>query len=170
MLDKRCCSISNERSGDWLLDKYLYIVFLVVMTNIACLISVNHMLIMADEKTGMLVKINLLQVAIQLTISILLVEEYGVFGVIAGKLTGVMVAQAGLFFILARKLSSVRLLPTLEYWISQVIVIITAVFLYVYGQMDMIWSLLAYLFLMALFLILIGFKTEELKILRLKKV
>jgi O-antigen/teichoic acid export membrane protein len=114
--------------GEWYAERHLFLVLLAVPIHVACLGQINSMLIMAKEKTGPFFAISVIQISVQLGLSLLFLDSLGTFAVILGKGAGLVIAQIGLFALVRWGLEGVYLAPPTEYWLSQVAVAAAAAF------------------------------------------
>lgn len=109
--------------GPWLAERHVYLICLAAAFNVGNIGSINSMLILSKERTGIYLASCFSLIATQLIISLTLVANFGVYAVILGKASGLLLAQVNMFVIVRWGLSKVRLSPPLEYWLSQALVL-----------------------------------------------
>lgn len=148
--------------GDWAGERYHLLIVLSAIYNIGCITNINCMLIMAKERTGIFLSSNVVMISAQLAITIFLINDYGVYGVIAGKAAGTIIGQIGLFIILAKWLPGIIIRPPNEYWLSQIIVILTAVFVFHFDKMSMVNSFYTLLGLLPIYCLIVRFDPRDL--------
>ena len=147
--------------GSFCATKHLYLVLLAVVVNIGCLGTINSMLIMSKERPCFFTINNLILILAQLLTTFLLINKAGVYGVIIGKFIGTLLGQIGLFLIIWKALPEIKLLPPKEYWVSQIMVTGTAIFVFFVKGTTLIHSLGIFVVAVILFLIVIGFNIDE---------
>lgn len=108
-------------------ERHLYLLLLAAAFNMSNIGSINAMLILAKETTGVYMLNSIVLIVVQLVVTLSLVGSYEVNGVIAGKAASIVVAQIGLFLILRYRLKDMHLSVPKEYWLSQIAVLSTAV-------------------------------------------
>jgi O-antigen/teichoic acid export membrane protein len=147
--------------GEWYAERHLYLLLLAAAAHIASLGTVNSMLIMAKERTGIFLGNSIILISLQLAITLLLLDDFGVYAVIAGKAAGIASGQIGLFSIVSWKLDDIRLSPPNEYWIA-LTVVLSAVAVSVYwNPLPLVWAVLAFILLLCGFIWLIRFRVLE---------
>lgn len=147
--------------GEWYASRHIYLVLLATTMQIAVLGSINAMLIMAKERTSEYLINSVAQITTQLATTILLLDDYGVFAVIAGKAAGVVVAQIGLFSILRWRLGDIHLPIPPEYWISVVCVLATTSFVLSNGPLPPSSTIPLAMATQCSFLLLVRFRFSE---------
>ncbi|MBW2292233.1 MAG: polysaccharide biosynthesis C-terminal domain-containing protein [Deltaproteobacteria bacterium] len=149
--------------GDWLVDDHRYLVLLAAAGNIGCIGSVNSMLILSKEKAGVYLVNNIIVVAVQLITMILLIPDFGIYGAISGRVAGTVVGQIGLFWIVRTRIPDMRLGIPFDYWVSQILVLGSAIALLRFEFDDTLSSLAAGLAVGAIYLAAVRFKPSELR-------
>ncbi len=147
--------------GDWYAERHFYLLFLAAAVHIGALGSVNGMLIMAKERTGLFLANSLTLISMQLAVTYVLLDVYGVYAVIAGKAVGIVIGQIGLFSIVRLALDDIRLSPPREYWIAMIIVLIAAALSFLGEPLTPILAVIFFILLLLIFLFLIRFKVQE---------
>lgn len=147
--------------GEWCSERHLYLVLMAVMLQVSSLGIVNGMLIMANERTIMFLGNSIIQICVQLAITLLFLDTYGVYAIITGKALGLASAQIGLFAIVRWKLDDVALSPPQEYWISLIIIIIAGILALYWNPLPLVWAVMIFVIMLIGFLGLIRFKLQE---------
>lgn len=135
--------------GEWGSNKAQYLQCLAFIAVLGCMNSVNSMLIMASESTSAYLKINVLQMCVQLVSSFLLINSAQVFGIIAAKLLGMLVLQIGLFSIIKKNLHKMKISIPWHYFFSVVFVFVAVIFLQLRPLLDLASSITCFVILMA---------------------
>jgi O-antigen/teichoic acid export membrane protein len=102
--------------GEWSTERHLYLLSLAAAIYVGTLGSVNSMLIMAKERTGLFLANSIVLITIQLLVSLAFVERWGAYAVIGGKACGILSGQIGLFSIVRWGLDDIALGPPREAW------------------------------------------------------
>jgi O-antigen/teichoic acid export membrane protein len=149
--------------GDWLVEDHRYLILLSAAGSIGCVGSINSMLILAKEKAGIYLVNNVTVIVVQLLVMVLLIPEYGIYGAIGGRIAATIVGQIGLFWIIRTQIPGMRLGIPFEYWVSQVLVLGSAIALLRFEFDSTLTSLAAGLTVGMIFLLAIRFKPSELR-------
>ncbi len=112
--------------GPDFVEQHRYLIWLAVVMNVDSLRTINGMTLMAFEKMGGVMTSKFLQVGIQFAVTFVLIQKWGVAGVIAGTAAGYVVSAATLIFVTARVRPNEPLKPPPVYWLAQLIVLATA--------------------------------------------
>lgn len=153
--------------GEWAAARHEYLLYLAAASHIGSLGSVNSMLILAKEKTGLFLANNLVLISLQLAVTLLLLEQFGVYAVIAGRALGSISAQLGLFSIIRWRLDDISLAPPREYWYAIVVVIGVTLVVSSRGVVSIPLGAALFVLSSGLFLAFIRFRPQEiLEILR----
>lgn len=156
--------------GDWCGERHLYLLALATAIHAGALGSVNSMLIMAKERTGLFLANSLLLIAVQLAVTLWLLNRWGAYAVIAGKAAAIVSGQTGLFSIVRWRLDTVRLSPPAEFWVGMAVVLACALLATMRAPLTLPVAALVFLLSSFLFLATIGFRPSEIKaILRQRK-
>ena len=147
--------------GDWYIKRHIYLILLATAVSIGSLGAVNSMLILAKERAGLFLVNNIIQISIQLIVSLLFINKFGVFAVIAGKATGIVTAQIGNFSIIRWRLDGINLSPPFEYYIAVFSVIAVATATVTTNKISLPWAFLAFVILCGIYFPLIRFRFEE---------
>lgn len=147
--------------GDWYAERHLYLLLLAVGFQLAVLGSVNAMLVMAKEYTRLFLINSVIQISVQLGLTLLLIDRFGVYSVIVGKIAGLISAQVGLFSIIRWKMDKVRLPPPSEYWISVPICLGAAALSWFLSPLTLFMSIVSFVVLGSVFLCLSRFRIQE---------
>jgi O-antigen/teichoic acid export membrane protein len=147
--------------GDWSAERHLYLLLLASALQIGSIGTVNSMLILSKERTGMFLATNCVQIVLQLVITFNFIDDYGVYAVILGKAAGIASAQVGLFLIVRWKLDGIWLPPPNDYWISLIVVLGTAAVSILRSPLPLLWAIPIFIFSLGCFLYLIRFRVEE---------
>ena len=115
-------------------ENYRYLVWLAVCINAASVTTVTSMCATAYEKMRQLLCTKLVQVGVQLVVTVALIGPLGVYGVIAGKGIGILVGTLGLFIVLASCGTGRKMRPPAVYWISQCFMVLAAVYAHAYAE------------------------------------
>lgn len=149
--------------GDWSAARHLYLLALAAAIYAGTLGSVNSMLIMAKERTGYFLANSLVLIAVQLLVTLLLLNRWGAYAVIAGKASGIVSGQVGLFSIVRWKLGDVRLAPPGEFWAGLGVVLASAAFAVYRAPLGLPVAGLAFVVACITFMALIRFRVQEVK-------
>ncbi len=156
--------------GDWCGERHLYLLALATAIHAGALGSVNSMLIMAKERTGLFLANSLLLIGVQLAVTLWLLDRWGAYAVIAGKAAAIVSGQTGLFSIVRWRLDTVRLSPPKEFWVGMAVVLACALLAVMRAPLTLPVAALVFLLSGFLFLATIGFRPSEIKaILRQRK-
>lgn len=147
--------------GAWYAERHLYLLLLALVSHVGSLGSVNSMLILAKARTGLFLVNSIVQICLQLGITVFLLGRFGVFAVIAGKAAGIVAAQIGLFAIVRGKLDKVHLAPPAEFWIALLLVLGAGVLAWKLAPLPVLWAATAFIGFTAGFLFLIRFRPQE---------
>ena len=147
--------------GAWYAERHLYLLLLALAIHVGSLGSVNSMLIMAKDRTGLFLVNSIVLISLQLGVTVVLLEHIGVFAVIAGKAAGILAGQTGLFSIVRWKLDKVRLAPPAEFWVAVVIVLGAGAWAWSMAPLPFVWSAAAFVAFTGGFLFLIRFRPRE---------
>lgn len=147
--------------GEWSRAKHGYLIFLAVGASIGSLSNINGMLVLAKEKSDYFFVNSLIIVSLQIIVTLSLLESYGVYGVLAGKIVGIGAFQLGMSFILRYKLSGIRIDLPKEYWASQFVVICAAAVSVITDKLSFLLSFGAMAILFSIYLFLTRFKYNE---------
>jgi O-antigen/teichoic acid export membrane protein len=102
-------------------------ILLIFCTNLRNIGSINSMYILANEKNRVFFISNTLSIAIQLIVTLLLIESYGLFGVVVARICSNIFSQTGLFWIV-KNIGNIKI-PRLYFW-SQGFLIALAILTY----------------------------------------
>ena len=119
------------------------------------------MLIMAKERTGIFLGNSIILISLQLAITLLLLDDFGIYAVIAGKAAGIASGQIGLFSIIRWKLDDIRLSPPNEYWTALTIVLGAGAVSVYWNPLPLVWAVVALILLLCGFFCLIRFRIQE---------
>jgi O-antigen/teichoic acid export membrane protein len=141
--------------------RYRYLIILATLAAVGSVGTINSMLIMAKERTGQFLVNNIMVVAVQFLVTFLLIREYGVFAVIAGRAAASCCGQAGNFSIIRWGLSGVCIAPPIEYWLSLLVVLPSALVALFIDRLSVINAILLLIVSTLVFLVLIRFRISE---------
>lgn len=114
--------------GDWLVEQHHYLILLAAAIYVGAIGSINAMLVLAHERSFLYAINSAVMISLQLGISLIFIEQYGVWSVIFGKAAAILSAQIGLFCIIRYGLKEVALLPPREYFVGVTIVGLATLF------------------------------------------
>ena len=147
--------------GEWYAERHFWLLMLSAIPCIGFLGAANFMLITAKEQTGSLLLNCLFQVVLQFIVTILFIDKYGVYAVIAGKAVGQVSAQVGAFYINKRMLNGISLPIPWEFWVASSIVFCAAATDIYFGPIMLHNALMLFVILVCIFLTLIHFQRDE---------
>lgn len=147
--------------GEWYADRHIYLVMLALIAQLGSLGSINSMLIMAKERTGVFLINSIVLISIQLVVTMILLDDFGIYAVIAGKAAASASAQIGLFSIIRWRLGDISLSPPYEYWIVLLTVVSAGVISIYWGPLSLVWAGVIFILLLLVFLSLIRFRWKE---------
>lgn len=148
--------------GDWAAERHGYLIFLAVAIHLGSLGSVNSMLIMAKERTGLFLANNVTLIIIQLVVTLTFLDRLGVMAVILGKACGILSGQIGLFAIVGMGFKDLRLRPPHVYWLALGTVLASAAAAYLWRPLQVLPALGVLSILGGGFLLMIRFRFREL--------
>jgi O-antigen/teichoic acid export membrane protein len=129
--------------GDWLVKDHQLLILLAAGINIGCVGIVNAMLILSKEQAGAFLSNNVTLITAQLSTLFILVPDYGIYGAAWGRVAGLVVGQTGLFLILRVRMPEMRLKIPFDFWVSQVLVLGSALLVWGAQWSHPLWSLAA---------------------------
>jgi O-antigen/teichoic acid export membrane protein len=147
--------------GVWSGERHLYLLALAAAVQLGALGSVNSMLIMVRERTGLFLLNSIVLISIQLGVTLLMLGRWGAYAVIAGKAAGILSGQAGLFSIVRWQIDGVKVPPPREFWIAQIVALAAAAVAFLQQPLPIPAGLVLFLGATALFLRLIRFRRDE---------
>lgn len=137
--------------GEWGSHKAQYLQWLAFIAVLGCMNSVNSMLIMASESTSHYLAVNIAQMCVQLIATLLLIKTGQVFGVIAAKLLGMLVLQAGLFMIIKSGLTSIKIGISWHYFFTVVFVLMAVLVLQIQPPLELKHSIAGFVIFMVVY-------------------
>ena len=147
--------------GDWSAERHLYLLSLAAAIYVGTLGSVNSMLIMAKERTGLFLGNSIVLITLQLAVSLALVERWGAYAVIVGKACGIVSGQIGLFSIVRWGLDDIAIGPPREAWYGFATVGACVLIASLRTPLSLSEGLLLFACATALFLAVIRFRPAE---------
>lgn len=147
--------------GQWSAERHLYLLALAFAAQIGALGSINSMLVLANEKTGYFAVNSIVLIGVQLAVTLSLLERWGVYAVIVGRIVSVISGQIGLFWIVRWRLNNIQLAPAREYWVAVLVVLIAATIATVFQPMQPLFAATGVAIGYILFLVLIRFRLGE---------
>jgi O-antigen/teichoic acid export membrane protein len=151
--------------GGYFEERYIHLVWLCAVVAIGAVGTINSMLVLSKERAGWFLCNNLTVITIQLLVTVLLVNKWGVAAVILGRAAGSIVGQIGNFAILRWGLPGIRLTPPLEWAISCLIVFGCCAVETLAGGVNPVTSFCVCAGSAVLFLVLVKFRINELRFL-----
>lgn len=149
--------------GDWLVADHHYLVILAATANIGCVGSIASMLILSKEKAGVNLVNNVVVIVVQLLVMLLLIPDLGIYGAIWGRLAGTAIGQVGLFWIIRTHISEMGLRVPLDFWVSQLLVLGSALLMLGFEFDSSLASLAAGAVTGVVYLLAVRFRPSELR-------
>lgn len=154
--------------GEWAAEKFTYVQYLAVIAVVGCLNSVNSMLIMASESTKHYLVANVTQMLIQLTLTMVLIKPYEVYGVIAAKLVGMTVLQAGLFHIISHRLPGLKVKVSWHYFFTVAVAVVALIVATFLSEIDWVTRVTVFCMFLGAFLLVLQVGARDFRALLLR--
>lgn len=119
-----------------------YLIWLAFNMNLGSMHTVASMYATSHEKINQLFYAKLFQIIVQFALTLLLIGQFNIYGIIAGKGVGLFIANLGAFIIVARIGMAEKTAPPFAFFISQILLFCAAVYTHIYQQSWLLSSVL----------------------------
>jgi len=148
--------------GEQYTDNYLFLIILAVGSSFGTLQYVNNPLLISTEKNKERVLNSVIRIGIQLLLTLLLLEKFGVLGIVLARVSALVAGQIIPIYVVTKKLPYDIKVPR-EFYFGSLSMLLCGGLCCIAGEHNIIYSMSVFSLVILLFIISAHYRLNDLK-------